>query len=90
MTASDWVIIIAAIGLALVQVITAWKASAKVDIVASKLEDQRAGNSKMVQDISEIHTNTNGNLTKLTARLEKLEKALAAKTAELEETKTKT
>lgn len=104
MTASDYTVIIAAIGVVVVnalgifvQIVTAWRASDKVSIVAQKadvvaekaalvattLEGQAAGNAKMVTDIAEIHKNTNGNLDKLNTRLEAMEKALAAKTEEL-------
>jgi hypothetical protein len=76
MTASDWVVIIAAISLGVVQalgicvqIVTAWRASDKVSQVATTLE--------------KVHVDTNGNLTKMAQRLEAVEKALVLKTDEL-------
>lgn len=79
-TATDYTVIIAAISLGVVQalgivvqIVSAWRASDRVAGVASTLE--------------KVHTDTNGNLSKLNARLESLERALAVKTEELAESR---
>jgi hypothetical protein len=88
MTSQDWVLIIAALSLGIVQIVTAWHTNAKIDyaeqsaIKSADRADQKL--DKTQGQLQVIHELTNSNLTSVkealiaaNARIEKLETLLA-------------
>ena len=65
-SAEQLLLIIAAIGVVLVNVITAWKQNTKTDITDRKVEASLRQNDVLLTKAKEIHDLTNGNLSAMT------------------------
>jgi high-affinity nickel permease len=67
MTSSDYVMIIGAIGIVLVNIITAWRAETRQAIVAAKQDE-------VISSVGMVEKHVNGHTTKLEKQIEDLMK----------------
>lgn len=77
-SATDVVLIIGAISLAVTSIISTWRTSAKLD--ANRLINDKNQEAN-VKKLEEIHSSTNGNLSELKVKIDALEKKSILDTA---------
>jgi hypothetical protein len=79
-SATDIVLIIGAMSVAITSIISAFKVSTKLDIASTKRDTNQAVNASKLE---EIHTSTNGNLSRLMVKIEAMEKKAIVDTESL-------
>ncbi len=68
-SAEQMILIITAVGVVMVNVITAWKANTKSDITDRKVDASLRQNDQLIAKSDEIHLLANGNLAKMTEQV---------------------